>query len=85
VTFSQNIGAKIVAEGVETSAELATLKQLGAHCAQGYHLQPPKPISALSHFLVARRMDCTRGVTWGEKAAGRAVASPSKSSRRKGG
>jgi EAL domain-containing protein (putative c-di-GMP-specific phosphodiesterase class I) len=65
VAFSQNIRAKIVAEGVETSAELAALRKLGAHCAQGYHLQRPKPISALSQFLVARRMGCSvadRGV-----------------------
>lgn len=58
IAFSQIIGAKIVAEGVETPSELATLRMLGTHCAQGYHLQRPRPISTLAQFLIARRMGC---------------------------
>lgn len=57
VSFSRKIGSTIVAEGVETRAELDTLKQLGAHCAQGYYLQCPIPMSALSQSLVARRLE----------------------------
>lgn len=63
ITFSQMIGAKIVAEGVETREELATLKKLGTHCAQGYHLQRPKPISALAQFMLARRIGCASSPT----------------------
>lgn len=55
ISFSRQIGSQIVAEGVETAAELATLKQLGTAFAQGYHLHRPKPLPALVQFLVARR------------------------------
>lgn len=58
ISFSRKIGSQIVAEGVETAGELQTLQDLGAHCAQGYYLQRPKPIAALSQFLVARRLEC---------------------------
>lgn len=56
ISFSRKIGSQIVAEGVETAGELQTLQQLGAHSAQGYYLQRPKPIAALSQFLAARRL-----------------------------
>lgn len=58
ITFAADIGSTIVAEGIETAAELAALRTLGAHAGQGYHLQRPKPISALATFLVARKMGC---------------------------
>lgn len=59
ITFSQKIGARIVAEGVETAEELETLRRLGTHCAQGYYLQRPKPVAALAQFILARRMGCS--------------------------
>lgn len=60
ITFAADIGSTIVAEGIETAAELATLKALGAHAGQGYHLQRPKPISALASFLIARKLGCSQ-------------------------
>lgn len=60
IAFAADIGSTIVAEGIETAAELSTLKALGAHAGQGYHLQRPKPISALASFLVARRLGCAQ-------------------------
>jgi EAL domain-containing protein (putative c-di-GMP-specific phosphodiesterase class I) len=56
ITFAAQIGSTIVAEGIETAAEYITLKCLGAHAGQGYHLQRPKPISALLSFLTARKL-----------------------------
>lgn len=59
ITFSRDIGSTIVAEGIETAGELVALRSLGAHAGQGYHLQRPKPISALAGFLLARKMGCS--------------------------
>ena len=55
ITFARDNGSKIVAEGIETAPELATLRLLGADFGQGYFLQRPKPISALSQFLIERK------------------------------
>ena len=42
--FATETGCRIVAEGIETPAELATLRHLGIHKAQGYHLGRPMPL-----------------------------------------
>jgi len=41
IAFAGETGATIVAEGVETEAELSTLKRLGIAKAQGYYLSRP--------------------------------------------
>jgi EAL domain-containing protein (putative c-di-GMP-specific phosphodiesterase class I) len=49
VGFSAQIGSQLIAEGVETEAELRTLEGLGVESAQGYYLgapAPPPPMSA---------------------------------------
>ncbi|MFN2464411.1 MAG: EAL domain-containing protein [Candidatus Dormibacteria bacterium] len=43
-SFAREIGAKIVAEGMETSEECETLKDLGVHLGQGYFLARPGPL-----------------------------------------
>lgn len=43
VTFSTSVGAKLIAEGVETWAELETLVALGVRNAQGFLLARPLP------------------------------------------
>ncbi len=45
VTFSHESGAVLVAEGIETAGELATLEGLGVQYGQGYHLGRPAPLS----------------------------------------
>lgn len=47
VAFAEEIGAVLVAEGVETPAELRTLRGLGISAAQGYQLARPGPVSQL--------------------------------------
>ncbi|MCX2864597.1 EAL domain-containing protein [Paucibacter sp. PLA-PC-4] len=42
--FALETGCSIVAEGVETSSELDTLRGLGIGSAQGYHLGRPMPL-----------------------------------------
>ena len=49
VTFAGEIGATIIAEGIETEDELAALQALGVERGQGFHLGRPRPISAVFH------------------------------------
>ncbi|MBD8825360.1 sensor domain-containing phosphodiesterase [Pseudomonas sp. CFBP 13602] len=44
IAFARETGSVIVAEGVETEAELAQLKRLGAANAQGFLLGRPQPL-----------------------------------------
>jgi len=44
IEFSRQTACRIVAEGVETSGEMDTLRQLGVHKAQGYFLSHPLPL-----------------------------------------
>ena len=41
VRFAHETGAVIIAEGIETAAELETLRSLGVEWGQGYHLARP--------------------------------------------
>ncbi len=41
LAFSDKIGCKIIAEGIETENELSCLVQMGAHLGQGFFLQKP--------------------------------------------
>jgi EAL domain-containing protein (putative c-di-GMP-specific phosphodiesterase class I)/DNA-binding NarL/FixJ family response regulator len=41
ISFSAEIGATIIAEGIETEAELRTLRDLGVEYGQGFHLARP--------------------------------------------
>ena len=46
VSFSQDVGGTLIAEGIETAAELQTLVELGVPLGQGYHLGYPSPLPA---------------------------------------
>lgn len=41
IEFAAKVGSGILAEGIETQAELDTIRTLGANAAQGYHLGRP--------------------------------------------
>lgn len=43
-TFAKAIGSEIVAEGIQTEAELLVLQSLDVTFGQGYHLGPPGPL-----------------------------------------
>jgi EAL domain-containing protein (putative c-di-GMP-specific phosphodiesterase class I) len=47
IAFARETDVGIIAEGVETSAELLTLQSLGVNRAQGYYLARPKPLAEL--------------------------------------
>jgi EAL domain-containing protein (putative c-di-GMP-specific phosphodiesterase class I) len=48
VAFARQTGTSILAEGVETAAELEALRSLGVTLAQGYYLAKPMPASGLA-------------------------------------
>ncbi|WP_082905055.1 MULTISPECIES: sensor domain-containing phosphodiesterase [Marinobacter] len=47
IAFAEATGCEIIAEGVETSAELRELRALGVHKAQGYLIEKPLPTADL--------------------------------------
>jgi len=52
VTFAQGISCRIVAEGIETEAEMKTLRSLGVGYGQGWHFSRPMPSVAVQQFLL---------------------------------
>lgn len=51
IAFSREVGAELVAEGVETEEELDTLRRLGVRVAQGYLFGRPQPIHGAEGLL----------------------------------
>ena len=49
--LGQALGLTTVAEGVETPAQLAALRDLGCDWAQGYHLAHPGEAEAVTTLL----------------------------------
>ena len=52
VTFAEGIGCRIVAEGIETEAEMKALRSLGVGYGQGWHFSRPMPSVAVQQFLL---------------------------------
>jgi EAL domain-containing protein (putative c-di-GMP-specific phosphodiesterase class I) len=44
ISFGAETGTALLGEGVETASELAALRELGVHFAQGYYLGRPGPL-----------------------------------------
>jgi diguanylate cyclase len=53
VELARELGLRVVAEGVETSAQRSALAALGCPAAQGKHFYPPMPLDKLSAVLRA--------------------------------
>ena len=56
IGFADELGAEVVAEGIETRAELDALRELGVRYGQGYFLAAPGPLpleEAQLHHLAA--------------------------------
>lgn len=56
VLFSHAIGAQVVAEGIESSADVALARRVGADYGQGFHLHVPRTVdlkSTQTHVTVA--------------------------------
>jgi len=54
VHLAKSLGLIIVAEGVETAAEWAALRDAGCDLAQGYLLGRPMPVEIFDEWLAAR-------------------------------
>ncbi|WP_445503249.1 bifunctional diguanylate cyclase/phosphodiesterase [Microvirga sp. G4-2] len=52
--LGQSLGIKVVAEGVETAAQMTLLRELGCNLVQGYHMGRPMPANDVPHFIPAR-------------------------------
>jgi len=52
--FARHTGSTIIAEGVETAEELATLRELGVKEAQGFHFGKPLKLAELAYLLRAK-------------------------------
>ncbi|MEM9082004.1 MAG: EAL domain-containing protein [Planctomycetota bacterium] len=50
-TLAQNLGLKVVAEGIETKEQLAVLQSLGCDLGQGYYLGKPMSMSDATNYL----------------------------------
>jgi EAL domain-containing protein (putative c-di-GMP-specific phosphodiesterase class I) len=51
IAFADEMGVSVVAEGIETGAELDELRRLGAHLGQGFHLGRPRPLDEQPSLL----------------------------------
>lgn len=51
ITLARNLGLRVIAEGIETEAQLAVLKRLGCEGGQGYLFAQPMCFEKLVEFL----------------------------------
>ena len=58
ILMAQTLGLRVVAEGVETPAQLAQLRALGCDFAQGYLFAKPLPAPAALTFIAKERGHC---------------------------
>lgn len=56
VHLAEGLGISVTAEGVETPEQLATLTEIGAGYAQGYHLGRPAPADQFLELLETMRL-----------------------------
>ena len=53
LTFAHEVGAQVIAEGIEEPAELETLRALGVPLGQGYLIGRPAPLPAMAPIVTA--------------------------------
>ncbi|WP_263146160.1 bifunctional diguanylate cyclase/phosphodiesterase [Pseudomonas alcaligenes] len=52
IALAHTLGLEVVAEGVETAAQLAQLREFGCDQVQGFWISKPLPLNELARFLV---------------------------------
>jgi diguanylate cyclase (GGDEF)-like protein len=58
IVMAHSLGLKVVAEGVETAAQLKFLRALNCDAAQGFFLYRPLPEAEVANVLKLNRLDC---------------------------
>ncbi|MGE5624837.1 MAG: EAL domain-containing protein [Bacillota bacterium] len=53
--FASGLGKRVVAEGVENAETLGTLRNMGCHYAQGFHISEPLPPEDVARWLMGRQ------------------------------
>lgn len=53
VNLCEDLGMSVVAEGIETDAELAVLRRAGVRLVQGYYFDRPRPLAELAEVVAA--------------------------------
>jgi EAL domain-containing protein (putative c-di-GMP-specific phosphodiesterase class I) len=56
ISFASDLGAKIIAEGIENTSELGALRVLGVGLGQGYYLGRPEPLRFLDFTRVEKHL-----------------------------
>jgi len=69
IAFAREIGSVVTAEGVETEAELQTLRHLGVDKVQGFHMSRPVPLKVAAELATQARQ---RAMLASATVAGRA-------------
>jgi len=54
IDIAHSVGAKVVAEGIETPEQLALVSELGIEYVQGYLIAYPMPLTALIEWITTR-------------------------------
>jgi EAL domain-containing protein (putative c-di-GMP-specific phosphodiesterase class I) len=62
VRLAHGLGVRVVAEGVESQAQLEALRKLGCDTAQGYLLARPQPPQAITSLLLGIRATKTLAI-----------------------
>lgn len=55
ISMANSLGLRVIAEGVETEAQLGYLKQIFCHEIQGYYFSKPEPAATLTELLQTGR------------------------------
>ncbi len=63
VSFGRRIGARLVAEGIETQRDLATLRELGVELGQGFLLGRPAPQPMKPRRIASLRQSAARAAS----------------------
>ncbi len=60
VGLGKSLGMTTVAEGVETRAQGATMREMGCELAQGWHFGKPAPVEEIPRMIGAARGNCAQ-------------------------
>lgn len=66
IAMAQNLGVRVVAEGVENEKQLIFLRSYQCHEVQGYYFFPPLPAKNIGQILLHQREKAAPSYSWNE-------------------